>query len=200
MIKASNLLFTILLLSITFQGCQKETKKEYAKVSTENIKSVDGYVGDQNCKSCHEQAYSDWIGSHHDKAMQIVDESTVLGNFDSISKTLDGVDYLFYRKGEEYHVSVREIDGSEKDYTVSDVFGIEPLQQYMVDFPKGRKQVLRASWDTEKKTWFHQYNSLGTKQQFGKQQWCCRSGCNFIPEPRQKYFSIYKSDGRRTRI
>jgi tetratricopeptide (TPR) repeat protein len=157
MIKTSNLVFTWLLLIMIFQGCQKETKEDYAEITTENIKSVDGYVGDQNCKSCHEQAYSDWIGSHHDKAMQVVDESTVLGNFDSISKTLDGVDYLFYRKGEEFHVSVREIDGSEKDYIVSDVFGIEPLQQYMVDFPKGRKQVLRASWDTEKKTWFHQY-------------------------------------------
>lgn len=132
-------------------------KEEYSNVTKLDLKAVDGYVGDQNCKSCHEEAYKDWIGSHHDKAMQVVNEKTVRGNFDSIATSLDGVDYLFYRKGSEYHVSVKEIDGSENDYMVSDVFGIEPLQQYMIDFPNGRKQVLRATWDTEKKIWFHQY-------------------------------------------
>lgn len=147
----------VLLFVLFLQGCQRETKEEYREVSALTIESVDGYVGDQNCKSCHEKAYSDWIGSHHDKAMQVVNESTVLGDFDSIATTLDGVKYLFYRYGEEFHVSVKDIDGSENDYTVSDVFGIEPLQQYMVDFPNGRKQVLRVSWDTEKKLWFHQY-------------------------------------------
>ncbi|MGA9270704.1 MAG: tetratricopeptide repeat protein [Lutimonas sp.] len=147
------ILFSFLLL----QGCQKETKEEYEEVSALKIESVDGYVGDQNCTECHEQAAADWKNSHHDKAMQVVSENTVLGNFDNQSISLDGVDYLFYRKGNEFHVAIVEIDGSEQDYTVSDVFGIEPLQQYMIDFPKGRKQVLRASWDTEKKVWFHQY-------------------------------------------
>ncbi len=130
---------TIFFLFLLLQGCQRESKDEYGKVSSLNIESVDGYVGDQNCKSCHEEAYADWIGSHHDKAMQVVNENTVLGDFDSIATSLDGVDYLFYRKGEEFHVSVKDIDGSENDYTVSDVFGIEPLQQYMVDFPNGKK-------------------------------------------------------------
>ena len=153
MLRSTSFLFAALILV----GCQQEAKDEYGKVSAYNIESIDGYVGDQNCKSCHEEAYADWIGSHHDKAMQVVNENTVLGDFDSIAASLDGVDYLFYRKGEEFHVSVKDIDGSENDYTVSDVFGIEPLQQYMVDFPNGRKQVLRVSWDTDKKVWFHQY-------------------------------------------
>ncbi len=154
--RISSLIVTLALMML-LASCQKESKEEYSEVTDLEIVSVDGYVGDQNCKSCHEEAYTDWIGSHHDKAMQVVNDSTVLGNFDNASVSLDGVDYLFYRKGDEFHVKVKEIDGSENDYMISDVFGIEPLQQYMVDFPNGRKQVLRVSWDTEKNVWFHQY-------------------------------------------
>ncbi len=50
------------------------------------------------------------------------------------------------------------------DYQVKYVFGVTPLQQYMVEFDRDaangennlpRVQVLRISWDTLKKKWFH---------------------------------------------
>jgi tetratricopeptide (TPR) repeat protein len=46
-------------------------------------------------------------------------------------------------------------DGNNHDYEVKWTFGVRPLQQYMVEFPDGRVQVLRVSWDTRKKQWFY---------------------------------------------
>jgi hypothetical protein len=37
------------------------------------------------------------------------------------------------------------------------IFGFTPLQQYLVEFPGGRMQVPRVSWDVKKKKWYHQY-------------------------------------------
>ncbi len=61
-----------------------------------------GYLGDASCKACHEQAFSDWQGSHHDKAMQLVDETTVLGDFNNVEISIDGVSYFFIRKKQTF--------------------------------------------------------------------------------------------------
>ena len=50
------------------------------------------------------------------------------------------------------------------DFEIKYVLGVDPLQQYMVEFDRtadmsdemiGRLQVLRLSWDTNKKEWFY---------------------------------------------
>ncbi len=45
-------------------------------------------------------------------------------------------------------------DGKYHDYQIKYTFGVRPLQQYMVEFPDGRVQVLRESWDVRNKKWF----------------------------------------------
>ncbi|MFN3940436.1 MAG: cytochrome c3 family protein, partial [Chitinophagales bacterium] len=50
-----------------------------------------------------------------------------------------------------------ELEGNTTTYTIAYTFGWEPLQQYLIKFPDGNYQTLRASWDTQKKKWFHQY-------------------------------------------
>ena len=54
-------------------------------------------------------------------------------------------------------MNIKEIDSSETSYMIAYTFGITPLQQYMVDFDKGKVQVLRATWDVIEKKWYHQY-------------------------------------------
>ncbi|TYA60055.1 tetratricopeptide repeat protein [Formosa maritima] len=139
-------------------SCSNNSKKE-SYVEKDQIKSVhkDGYVGDAQCISCHKDAVDSWKGSDHDLAMQIVNESTVLGDFNDVSITLDGVSYFFSRKNEDYIVQVKEIDGSDIEYKISYTFGVTPLQQYIADFDNGKKQVLRVSWDVNNKRWYHQY-------------------------------------------
>lgn len=150
--------FTIITLSLnSLTSCDK---KEYGHETVMNItlEHEDGFVGDKNCMECHKDYYDTWKGSHHDLAMQIASNSTVLGNFNNYSISLDGVNYKFTKKGEEFWVYIKEIDGSEKDYKVSYTFGVTPLQQYLIDFDGGKKQVLRISWDSVNNKWFHQYS------------------------------------------
>ena len=139
-------------------GCKNDQNKDvYEDIKYASTIEGDGYVGDQNCIGCHEQAASDWEGSHHDKAMQLVNDETVLGDFQDVEVTIDGVTYLFFKKENDFYVKATELDGSQNDYKVAYVFGITPLQQYIVDFPDGKKQVLRVTWDSKDHKWFHQY-------------------------------------------
>ena len=115
------------------------------------------YVGDQSCQSCHAKEHADWQISDHRKAMQPAHDTTVLGNFDNATYTADGVTSRFYRKDGRFFISTAEGKAPPKEYEVLYTFGFKPLQQYLVAFPGGRMQVTRASWDTEKKRWFHQY-------------------------------------------
>ncbi len=90
--------------------------------------------------------------------MKIANEKTVLGRFEG-GIELDGVQYRFARRKEKYIVEIIELDGTQNEYEISYTFGVEPLQQYLVEFPGGKFQALRVSWDTEEKKWFHQYPS-----------------------------------------
>ena len=147
------LFFVFIIIS-----CTKGNKKsDYTKISKTNTQYVDGYVGDKACVDCHQTEVDLWQGSHHDLAMQIANESTVLGDFNNIKTTIDGVEYFFFKKEKDFIVRIKEIDGSEKDYKIDYTFGVTPLQQYLVDFEKGKKQVLRVTWDVIDKKWYHQY-------------------------------------------
>ena len=130
-------------------------------------KAVDGspipsYVGGQVCVQCHQTEYRAWSGSHHDLAMQMATGETVLGNFDNISLLHKGVTSSFYKKDGKFMVQTEGPDGRPQDYEVKYTFGVEPLQQYLVEFPGGRLQALSLAWDTRPKEqggqrWFDLY-------------------------------------------
>jgi len=149
-------IYSFFLILIILSSCNNK-QEQYKLVNNEVHTYVDGYVGDDKCKTCHEKEYDLWRGSHHDLAMQIANDSTVLGNFNDISTTIDGVTYFFSKKELNFYVDITEIDGSENRYKIDYTFGVTPLQQYMVDFDKGKKQVLRVTWDVIEKKWYHQY-------------------------------------------
>jgi len=113
------------------------------------------YVGRQSCAECHATQVNQWHGSHHDRAMEMANEVSVLGDFNDSSFTYFGVTTRFFRRDDKYLVNTEGPDGKFRDYEVAYTFGIEPLQQYMVELPDGRVQVLRVSWDTVQKKWFY---------------------------------------------
>lgn len=120
------------------------------------------YVGRDVCASCHSQQVSQWSGSHHDRAMQSATKQTVLGDFANASVTQFGVTSSFYEKDGKFMVRTEGPDGKLQDYTVEYTFGVEPLQQYLIEFPGGRLQALSLAWDTRPKEkggqrWFHLY-------------------------------------------
>jgi len=113
------------------------------------------YVGRQTCAECHQKEHELWLGSDHDRAMQLATEETVLGDFNDTSFTYQGVTTRFFRRNGKFLVNTEGPDGQYRDYEIKYTFGVRPLQQYMVEFPDGRVQVLRESWDVEKKRWFY---------------------------------------------
>ncbi|TNJ43160.1 tetratricopeptide repeat protein [Tamlana fucoidanivorans] len=161
--KTFSLWFVGALLAV-LTSCREE-KKEYisAQEPIETVfKSTDKipdshFLGDEKCKACHDAEYKLWQGSHHDKAMQEVKASTVLGDFNNVTFKSQGVTSRFYKKGEDYYVNTEGPDGKYHDYNIVYVFGITPLQQYIVKFPNGHYQCLRTAWDTEKNKWFDLY-------------------------------------------
>ncbi|NOQ13662.1 MAG: hypothetical protein GQ583_04160, partial [Methyloprofundus sp.] len=109
------------------------------------------YVGKQACQTCHLEEYQQWQGSHHDLAMQEATDKTVLGNFANASFKQSGIKTRFFKHKDQFMVSTDGEDGKLQDYEISYVFGVYPLQQYMVKFPLGKVQVLGIAWDSRSK-------------------------------------------------
>ena len=112
------------------------------------------YIGRQSCAECHQPEMDLFHGSHHDRAMELATDESVLGDFNDATFTRLGVTTRFFRRDGKFFVNTEGPDGEYHDYEIKWTFGIEPLQQYMVEFPQGRVQVLRVSWDTRNNEWF----------------------------------------------
>ena len=122
------------IVFIFLNACKEEG---YEKITSNNKPiNVDGFVGSNTCVNCHKGQFSNWKGSHHDLAMQVANDSTVLGDFNNVNEIIDGVTYLFFKKNEKFFVKILEIDASEITYKIDYTFGVTPLQQYLIDFDK----------------------------------------------------------------
>ncbi len=162
--KKSNLQIIILLLVciIVLFSCKDNSEykgvheKENIFVSAKQIPDSH-FLGDNNCKECHQDEFKDWQGSHHDKAMQIVDSISVLAYFKGEKFASQGITSHFYKKDNYFYVNTEGPDGKYHDYKVIYTFGITPLQQYIVQFPNGHYQCLRTAWDSVENKWFDLY-------------------------------------------
>ena len=144
-----------IVVSVLIQSCD-ESEKENTD-SQESDLAENTFAGDQACMSCHSGEHDKWLQSHHYQAMLPANDSTVRGDFNDQVYSADGIDSRFFRKDNKFYINTRGPDGSNQDFQVQYVFGYEPLQQYLVEFPGGRLQTSRQSWDTEENKWFHQY-------------------------------------------
>jgi predicted CXXCH cytochrome family protein len=120
------------------------------------------FVGSETCAGCHQAEASLWGASQHKAAMQHATDKTVLGDFNDGSFDYYGVHSRFFRRGNQFLVETDGPDGKLAEFVVRYTFGIDPLQQYLVEFPDGRIQALSIAWDTRPKDkggqhWFHVY-------------------------------------------
>ena len=121
-----------------------------------------GFAGSASCIECHQEAYRAWSGSHHDLAMQVASEETVLGDFDDSTFTHFGVTSRFYQRDGGFFVQTEGPDGELAEFEILYTFGVENLQQYLIGLPGGRLQALGIAWDTRPTEqgggrWFHLY-------------------------------------------
>ena len=119
-------------------------------------------VGRSVCAGCHAEQEALWSGSHHDLAMQHATEETVLGDFANTDITNFGVTSTFFREDDRFMVRTEGSDGKLGVFEVKYTFGVDPLQQYLIEFPGGRLQALSLAWDARPKNqngqrWFHLY-------------------------------------------
>lgn len=135
---------------------------DYFRGSPESISAT--FVGRSSCIDCHKDQADKFQGSHHDLAMDLATDETVIGNFEDATIEHDGMTSRMFRQASKFMVNTEGPDGQMQDFEVKYVFGVDPLQQYMVEFDRtedmpeseiARLQVLRISWDTQKKRWFY---------------------------------------------
>ena len=120
------------------------------------------FVGSEACATCHQTEADLWHKSQHRLAMQHATENSVLGEFSDASFDYYGVHSRFFRRDGKYLVETDGPDGKLATFEVKYTFGVDPLQQYLVEFPDGRLQALSLAWDTRPKEqggqrWFHLY-------------------------------------------
>ena len=89
-LKFTNITSAVLLVVFTFFSCKEKTSEYVAASSAkDNIFASTAqipdnhFLGDQSCKTCHASQFKLWQGSHHDKAMQVVSDSSILGDFNN---------------------------------------------------------------------------------------------------------------------
>lgn len=146
-----------LLVLLALHSCNTKEKKEYTDVH-EGVKgdfTEASFVGSESCKSCHEPEYALWENSHHDLAMKLADSISVLGDFNNSEFIHKGDSFKFFKKDGDFYMNAPDKNGENKDYKVIYTFGVYPLQQYVVAFPRGEYQCSIAAWDSEKGKWFH---------------------------------------------
>ena len=120
------------------------------------------FVGSEACTDCHQAEAALWKRSQHKHAMQHASTTSVLGNFDNASFDYFGVHSRFFKKDDKFLVETDGPDGKLATFEVKYTFGIDPLQQYLVEFPDGRIQALSIAWDSRPtdqggQRWFHLY-------------------------------------------
>jgi predicted CXXCH cytochrome family protein len=128
--------------------------------STAQNSTAATFVGSEACAGCHQGEAKLWNASQHKAAMQHATDKTVLGNFNDASLEHYGVRSRFFREGGKFLVETDGPDGKLAVFEAKYTFGVDPLQQYLVEFPDGRIQALSIAWDSRPQDkggqrWFH---------------------------------------------
>ncbi|MCM2319172.1 MAG: tetratricopeptide repeat protein [Pseudomonas sp.] len=151
------LLFVLSLsLSVGLLGWQRPL------LAAERTALEPAHVGSQACADCHSEQFQAWQGSQHAHAMQHATSDTVLGDFDDGTFNYAGIESRFFRRDGRFFVRTDGVDGKLTELEIRYTFGVEPLQQYLVEFPDGRLQALSIAWDSRPASaggqrWFHLY-------------------------------------------
>ena len=121
-----------------------------------------GFIGSAACAECHRTETEAWKTSQHARAMQHANERSVLGDFNHAQFSYNGIDSTFFKRDAKYFVRTDGADGKLAEFEIRYTFGVDPLQQYLIEFSDGRLQALSIAWDARPKDqggqrWFHLY-------------------------------------------
>ena len=164
----NNFIIFFMLMSSGLAACDQKSEDKIQRINevTKSPTTISipqpEYIGNQACAGCHAEQQKAWQGSHHDLAMQHATPNAVLGNFNQADFIYNNVKTTLYRDQDQFKVRTEGPDGKLQDYTIKYTFGVDPLQQYLIELEDGRVQALGIAWDTRSKEeggqrWFHLY-------------------------------------------
>jgi Flp pilus assembly protein TadD len=150
----------VILLGLTYGALTG--KWPISPTDSSYASSAPTFVGSGVCAGCHQAQQTLWRGSQHSRAMAHADDKSVLGDFNDASFDYYNVRSRFFRKDGKFLVETDGADGTPGVFEIKYTFGIDPLQQYLIEFPDGRLQALSIAWDSRPKQqggqrWFHLY-------------------------------------------
>jgi tetratricopeptide (TPR) repeat protein len=122
------------------------------------------YVDNKQCLNCHQEQAKMWRSSHHFYSMLPAIKKNVLGDFNDVRMKNKYQEILFFKKNSQFAIKVTTKSNKSEIYLVKYTFGFYPLQQYLLQFPKGRLQVFNMAWDSVKHQWFNLANDNELKQ------------------------------------
>jgi len=154
-----SVLLFLAVVAVGAGGCGRDEEQDAETVRADAAVS---FAGSASCSGCHADKVASWRGSHHDLAIQVADDEAVLGDFSDTSFEYFGRTSRFLKRDGEYIVATAGEDGKTAEFPVTYTFGVEPLQQYLVELTGGRLQALPFAWDTRPEEqggqrWFHLY-------------------------------------------
>jgi Flp pilus assembly protein TadD len=129
-------------------GCQRSEEAPASRPDAAGAAARPTFVGGATCATCHAREAQAFRDTHHARAMQVADPTTVLGAFSETRFTHRGVASAFFRRDGKFLVRTEGPGGTPAEFEIAYTFGVEPLQQYLVAFPGGRLQALGIAWDT----------------------------------------------------
>lgn len=144
--KRSTVLPIFLVLLIFGTHVSAEAKLSFELLSDKTTPHQ--FVDNTQCLECHTEQAKQWRTSHHAQAMQLANKLTVKGDFNNITFTHNEINTTFFRSDEDFFVNTMGPEGKPTDFKVKYTFGVEPLQQYIVELDKGHLQTLDVAWDT----------------------------------------------------
>lgn len=143
-----------LVIALIFPLSYFKSSEKIHGQPTRGMMAPSEFVGGKKCRDCHRNEYEKWQGSYHDRAMDVADDTTVLGDFNNAQFVHAAVTTRFFKKEGAFFVNTIGPDGEYKDFQVTHTFGVYPLQQYLVPFERGRFQCLTIAWDDVQKKWY----------------------------------------------
>ncbi|MBT1063358.1 tetratricopeptide repeat protein [Bowmanella sp. Y26] len=121
-------------------------------------------ASEEQCQNCHQAQHKDWQASHHAKAMQVADRTTVLAPFNGEIANHPDTRSKYFQQNGKFFATLYEGSApvAGETYEVVFTFGFTPLQQYLVKTQQGKLQVLPFAWDSRSASqggqrWFHMY-------------------------------------------
>ncbi|MBM3854136.1 MAG: tetratricopeptide repeat protein [Verrucomicrobia bacterium] len=140
-------------------GCRRGEKAAVSSAATQSIAAAPVATSYQSteCRSCHEEIFTAWSGSHHAKAHRPVDAKA---DEDALGLRRDfahhGVDYRTeWKDGRPLFSEKRGVAAPAEPYTAEFVLGHTPLRQYIVPVGGGRYQAAELAFDPGRQEWFN---------------------------------------------